>query len=339
MKNKKAWTYTIAEIGQAHDGSLGILHSYIEALATTGVDAVKFQMHIAEAESSEYETFRIPFSYQDATRFDYWKRMSFSPKEWKGIKDHCEDLGLDFICSPFSIAAVEVLEELGTKCYKIGSGEVSNHLMLRRIAETGKPIILSSGMSDFEEIQSAVDFLKPYENDLTILQCTTSYPTKPDQIGLNVIAELQNRFKGIPIGFSDHSGQIYACLAAATLGARVLEFHVVFDKQMFGPDATSSLTINEVDELVRGVKFIETALENPIDKANKDTFSKERKIFGKSLAINKKLSAGHQISFDDLESKKPADFGIPANEFESVIGKQLNKNLNKYDFLNWEDLQ
>ena len=208
----------IAEIAQVHDGSLGTAHAYIDALAETGVDAVKFQTHIAEAESSVHEPFRVKFSKQDATRYDYWKRMSFSPDQWKGLKDHCEDKNLEFISSPFSNAAVDLLEELGVKRYKIGSGEVSNWLMLEKIAKTGKPIMLSSGMSSWDEMDATVEFLRAFGNPLSILQCTTAYPTRPDQWGLNVISQLKERYK-LPVGFSDHSGEIFACSAAAALGA------------------------------------------------------------------------------------------------------------------------
>src|SRR5690606_28216777 len=133
----------IAEIGQAHEGSLGIAHSYIDALSKTGVDAVKFQVHIAEAESSEFEPFRIKFSTQDKTRFDYWKRMEFSLEQWQELKSHCEEAGVEFMVSTFSYAAVDLLDRLEVKRYKIGSGEVGNFLMLEKIAETGKPVILS----------------------------------------------------------------------------------------------------------------------------------------------------------------------------------------------------
>jgi N,N'-diacetyllegionaminate synthase len=182
--------FTIAEIGQAHDGSLGILHSYIDALSSTGLSAIKFQTHLAEAESSEYEPFRVNFSYVDETRFDYWKRMQFSINQWKEIKDHCDHVGLEFMSSPFSLAAVDLLEELDMRRYKIGSGEVTNLLMLEKIAKTGKPIILSSGMSSYSEIYNAVSFLESFGNEVSILQCTTSYPTPYEKLGLNVISEL-----------------------------------------------------------------------------------------------------------------------------------------------------
>ena len=137
----------IAEIGQAHDGSVGILHSYIDAVAETGVDAIKFQTHIADAESSALEPFRKKFSYVDKTRFDYWKRMELTLDQWKEVKQHCDDAGLEFISSPFSCAAVDLLEALNVQRYKVGSGEITNHLLLEKIAATGKPVIISSGPS------------------------------------------------------------------------------------------------------------------------------------------------------------------------------------------------
>ena len=177
----------IAEIAQAHDGSLGILHSYIDALAESGVDAIKFQTHIAEAESSAFEQFRVPFSYVDKSRFDYWKRMEFSLDQWREIKAHCDSKGIEFMSSPFSNLAVDWLEEIGISQYKIGSGEVSNLLLLERIAKTQKPVILSSGLSDWEELEMAIDFLKNKEVDVSVLQCTTAYPFPPERWGLNMI--------------------------------------------------------------------------------------------------------------------------------------------------------
>ncbi len=336
MNNKS--TFIIAEIGQAHDGSLGVLHSYIDAVATTGVDAIKFQTHIAEAESSIHEPFRVNFSYEDKTRYDYWHRMSFTKEQWIGIKKHCDEVGLEFMSSPFSQAAVGLLEEIGVKRYKIGSGEVNNFLMLEKIAKTGKPIILSSGMSSLSELDQAVEFIQSFGNELTILQCTTSYPTPPERIGFNVIPQLIERYPNVTVGLSEHTSKIYTGIAAVAIGARVLEFHVVFDKRIFGPDATSSLTIDETKQLVEGVRFTETALQNPIDKSDNSSYLSLKKIFEKSLAINKDLPEGHLITFDDLEAKKPANYGIAASKFRDVIGKKLNKSLKQYDFLTDADL-
>lgn len=324
--------FLIAEIGQAHEGSLGIAHSYIDALAETGVNAVKFQTHIAHAESSIHENFRINFSYEDQNRFNYWKRMEFSFDQWVGLKKHCEEKGLEFISSPFSIAAVNLLEKLNVTRYKIGSGEVTNFLMLEKIALTGKPVILSSGMSNWDELDKAVDFLKRYNVDLTILQCTTAYPTKPEQWGLNIIEDLKQRYKS-PIGFSDHSGEIFACLAATTLGAEVLEFHVVFDKKMFGPDSIASLDLNQIKTLVEGVHQIKRSLNEKIDKSVNIQYTHLKEIFEKSLAVNKDLQKNHIITKNDLEAKKPKNFGISASNYLDVIGKKLSKPIKAWDFL------
>ena len=330
--------FIIAEIGQAHEGSLGILHSYIDALASTGADAIKFQTHIAEAESSIHEPFRVKFSYEDDTRYDYWNRMSFTRNQWVEIKKHCEEKGLDFLSSPFSQAAVDLLEDIGMEQYKIGSGEVNNFLMLEKIAKTGKPILLSSGMCSFEELDAAVHFIERFGNELTIFQCTTSYPTPAERIGLNVIGEMKKRYPGHRIGLSEHTGKVATGIAAVTLGAEVLEFHVVFDRRMFGPDASSSLTIDEVSELVSAVRFLEKAQQNPIDKNDLTPYTGLKKIFEKTLAVNKDLPEGHEISFDDLEAKKPAQQGITAGEFKKVIGRKLKHSKSKYDFLKPEDL-
>jgi len=329
--------YIIAEIGQAHDGSLGVLHSYIDALAETGVDAIKFQTHIAEAESSVHEPFRVNFSYEDSTRYDYWKRMEFSVDQWKAIKLHCDQAGLDFISSPFSNAAVDLLEDVGVKSYKIGSGEVSNFLLLEKVARTKKSIILSSGLSSYDDIENAINFLAPFGNDVSVLQCTTKYPTQAKDIGLNIISEMKNKFN-LKVGLSDHSGEIFPSLAATSLGANILEFHAVFDKRMFGPDSESSLEIDKIIELVKGVRFIESSLGNKIDKNDLNDKKDLKKMFGKSLAVNKDLDQDSIITFDDLEAKKPEGYGIPAMSYQKVIGKKLNKKLVCWSFLNEDDL-
>ena len=328
----------IAEVAQAHDGSLGAAHAYIDAVAGTGIGTIKFQVHIAEAESSEYEPFRVNFSREDATRFDYWQRMQFTPEQWAGIKVHCEEKGLEFLASPFSIAAVELLENVGVRRYKIGSGEVGNLLMLDRIARTGKPMILSSGLSTFDDLDRTVAFLTPHGNALSVLQCTTSYPTPPEKIGLNVIAELKSRY-GLPVGLSDHSGTIFPAIAAVALGAELVEFHVVFDRHSFGPDASSSIEIRELGELVRGVSCVAQALAFPMDKNQLSGSPELRRIFGKSLAVNADLPAGHVLGVQDLESKKPGDRGIAAAEFERVVGLRLRRPLRRWDFLTDADLE
>ena len=329
--------FIIAEIAQAHDGSLGMAHAYIDAVAKAGCDAIKFQTHIAAAESSIYEPFRVKFSKQDATRLDYWKRMEFTLEQWLELKQHCDEVGVEFMSSPFSNVAVDLLEQIGVKRYKVGSGEVNNLVLLEKIAQTGKPVIVSSGMSSLEELDNTIAFLRDRNVDVSVMQCTTAYPTNPEEYGLNVISLLKNRYQ-ISVGFSDHSSSIEACIAAVALGAEFLEFHVVFDKDMFGPDAKASLTLNETSQLVKAIKNVAIALQNPIDKSDNSKFTELKGIFEKSLAINKNVEHGHIIRFEDLETKKPKGYGIDASLFQGVIGKRLNKDLNQWSFLNWDDL-
>ena len=169
------------------------------------------------------------------------------------------------------------------------------------------------------------------------MQCTTAYPTKPEQYGLNVISELKERYN-VPVGFSDHSSKIATGIVAVALGAEILEFHVVFHRSLFGPDAVASLTLEETKQLVEAVNEISLAQNYPIDKNKNESFGELKAIFEKSLAINKDLPLGHSITFDDLESKKPKGFGISAEKFNEVIGKKLKTNKSKWDFLNEEDL-
>jgi N,N'-diacetyllegionaminate synthase len=331
-------TEIIAEIAQAHDGSLGILHSYIDAVAKAGVDTVKFQMHIADAESSAFEPFRVNFSYVDKTRFDYWKRMEFTFDQWQEIINHCNEKKINFLCSPFSIEAVNNLEKLGATRYKIASGEILNKLMLSKIAATKKPVLISSGMSNYEELDHAINFLKDHTSQLSVFQCTTAYPTPAEQVGLNVISELKSRYN-LPVGLSDHSGEIYPSLAAVSLGASLIEVHAVFDKEMFGPDAKSSLNMQQLGQLVEGIRFLDRALQNPVNKNDTEKYTSNKIIFGKSLAVNRDVQLGDYVLLEHLESKKPGDKGIPAAEFEKIVGKKYRTNLSKGVFINYSDIE
>ncbi len=329
--------FIIAEIAQSHDGSIDRAHNYIDALKGTGVDAIKFQVHIADAESSIYEPFRIQINTIDKSRYDYWKRMEFTKEQWQELKEHCENSGFEFIASPFSNTAVNLLEEIGVNKYKVGSGEVTNLLLLQKIAITGKPILLSSGMSSWDEIDQAIQFLEKFNVNLSLMQCTTSYPTKPENYGLNIISEMKNKYT-FPIGYSDHSAQIETCIAAITLGAQIVEFHVKLDENQVGPDATSSLTISQTKVLVKSLRNISKAMLHPVDKSKNQQFTELKNIFEKSLALNKSMKAGEYITFNDLEAKKPKGYGIDASRFQDVIGKPLKKDKKQWEFLTLDDL-
>ena len=302
-------TLVVAEIGQAHDGSLGILHSMVDTAAASGVDAVKFQVHIADAESSPLEPFRVRFSPVDATRFDYWRRMELPEAEWRRLKEKCDGLGVEFLATPFSNAAVDLLERIGVGRYKVGSGDIANPLLLAHLAATGKEVILSTGLGTIDDIDRAVELFSSRSVPFALLQCTTRYPTAADEVGLPWIGRLRERY-ACPVGLSDHSGTIYAGLAAATLGAALVEVHVTFDRRMFGPDSRASLTFDELEQLVKGIRFIETANRGTVEKAMTEETERLRRMFGKALAVNRDMAAGETLTAADLEGKKPADGGM-----------------------------
>lgn len=330
--------FIIGEVAQAHDGSLGMAHAFIDAIATAGADAVKFQTHIAEAESSLEEPWRVRFSPQDDSRFDYWKRMEFSEDQWRGLKEHAEQRGLVFLSTPFSEQAVALLDDIGMPAWKIASGELNNPMLLDRIAETGKPILLSTGMSPFSEIDRAVNMLCSKSCSLAVMQCTSSYPTPPEKLGLNLLAEYRERY-ACPVGLSDHSGTIFAGLAAATLGADLLEVHVTLSREMFGPDVVASVTTGELAKMVEGVRFIERARANPINKeAIALEFDGLRQIFTKSLFAAEELPAGTYLKRSHLSAKKPGT-GIPVDQIDQVVGRRLVVDVKRGRMLNLNDLE
>ncbi len=329
--------FIIGEIAQAHDGSLGMAHAYIDAIAGAGADAVKFQTHIAEAESSPQEPWRVKFSRQDETRFDYWKRMEFTREQWFGLKEHAEQVGLVFLSSPFSLQAADLLDALGMAAWKVASGEISNHPLLERMVATGRPILLSTGMSPLAELDSAVAVVRAFSCPLAVMQCTSSYPTPAEKIGLNMLGEYRQRY-ACPVGLSDHSGALYAGLAAVTLGADLLELHVTMSREMFGPDVIASVTTSELAQLVEGVRFIERARAHPVCKDTLATeFGDLRAIFMKSLFLVDNLAAGTEIEARHLAAKKPGT-GIPSQAINKILGRKLARDVKRGHLLKLDDL-
>jgi N-acetylneuraminate synthase len=316
--------FVIAEIAQSHDGSLGLAHAYIDAVANAGADAVKFQTHIAAAESTLDEPWRLQFSRQDASRYDYWKRMEFSVEQWHGLKKHADDRSIEFLSSPFSVQAVDLLLQVGVTAWKVASGEISNSPLFGSILATGLPVILSTGMSPLCEIDNAAQLVKDRGVMLTVLQCTTAYPCPAEKIGINLIPFFRKRY-GCRVGLSDHSGTIYPGLAAATLGIDTLEVHVTLSREMFGPDVPASITTAELKQLVEGVRFIEKMIANPV---NKDALASEmgpfRDLFTKSIVARYDLPAGTVLEDHHLTTKKPGT-GIPASRLKEIIGKTLQR--------------
>lgn len=332
-----AHCFIMAEVAQTHEGSLGQAFAFIDAVAASGADAIKFQTHIADAESTPAEPFRVKFSRQDATRYDYWKRMEFTPAQWQALAGYATSKGLVFLSSPFSQEAVELLDPL-VPAWKVGSGEVNNLPLLETMAKTGKPVLLSSGMSTWAELATSVALLESYHVPIVLFQTTTQYPTPPEYLGLNVLQEMRQLFQ-CPVGLSDHSGHIAAGLAAYTLGARFLEVHVTLSPWMFGPDVSSSLTVEGLKELVSGVRFLENAMRHPVSKdAMAQQLGELRQMFCKSVVPRRDLPAGTLLQSGDLTVKKPG-LGIPAEQLSLLYGKRLKRNLVRDEFFSLADIE
>jgi len=329
--------FIVAEVAQAHDGSLGFAHAYIDAVARAGANAIKFQTHIAAAESTLGEPWRVKFSRQDATRYDYWKRMEFTKEQWHGLKKHADERGLKFLSSPFSVEAVELLTRVGVAAWKIASGEVSTVPMFERMVATRLPIFLSTGMSPLSEIDAAVELIKVRGVPLTVMQCTSSYPCPPEKIGLNLLPFFSERYN-CGVGLSDHSGTIYPGLAAATLGIEVLEVHVTLSHEMFGPDVPASVTSGELRQLVDGIRFIEKMKANPVDKdAIANEMAPLRNLFTKSVVVRTDLPVGTILREEHVTAKKPGT-GIPASRLSEVIGRTLRQSVQADHLLQEADL-
>ena len=312
----------IAEVGSVHDGSFGNACKLVEAAAACGVDAVKFQTHIAEAET--LASAPSPGYFTAEPRIAYFERTAFTPEQWHELKSVCDRNQVTFLSSPFSLEAVALLEDVGAESYKIPSGEVTNLPLLERVAATGKPCLLSSGMSDWAELGRAVEVLRA-GGPLTVLQCSSLYPCPAEQVGLNVLGELRTRY-GTAVGYSDHSRGLTAAVAAVALGATVIEKHFTFSRLMYGSDASNATEPAAFARLVEMIRECEAMLAHPVDKDETTAYREMKRIFEKSVVTAGPIAAGTVLTATDLAFKKPGD-GISAARYRELVGRRAARDL------------
>lgn len=322
----------IAEIGSVHDGSFGNARKLIEEAASAGADVVKFQLHIFEEES--LVSAPNPSYFKDETRKDYFNRIAFTKDQWVDLKKISEDVGVGFLVSPFSIKAIEILEDIGVNEYKVASGEVSNLPLLERLKNTKKQVILSSGMSTWKEIDDAFCVFDG-SNKLTILQCSSLYPCPNENVGLNVISEMKTRYQA-DIGYSDHTLGFSASVAAAALGATTIEKHVTFSKKMYGSDAYHSMEFDDFRLFCSMVKDVWNINMHPVDKDDTELYINTKKIFEKSIVASIDIEKGTIIDQSMMDFKKPSN-GICASQYKKLIGKKLLVSVNKDHVFSMED--
>jgi N-acetylneuraminate synthase len=311
----------IAEIGNNHDGSIRQAEQLIDAAADVGVDAVKFQTHIAEAEMLPSTPTPPHF---DEPRYAFTQRMELSLDDHVRLKERAERRGLIFFSSPFSVEAVEMLERVGVELYKVASGEVTNPPLLEAIAATGKPALVSSGMSGLDEVRAAVETLRAGGCDVLVLQCTSAYPCPPERVDLRAMVALGEQLQ-CPVGLSDHTADVWTSVAAVALGAVAVEKHFTLSKRLYGPDHHASLEPEQLAQLVRGVREVEAALGSA-EKVHDPSLDPVRATFEKSVVTRRAVPAGAVIGAADLTTKRPGT-GIPAVRLGDVVGRVAARDL------------
>ncbi len=327
-------TQVICEVGMNHDGSFGNALRLTDSAAECGADAVKFQCHIAEAETTPNAP--NPPYFKSESRYRYFQRTAFTLEQWKELIAYCRTKKIEFLCSPFSEEAVDLLEKIGMERYKIPSGEVTNLPLMERIARTRKPVLLSSGMSNWAELDRAVAVFQKAKNPFMLLQCTSEYPCSYDRVGLNVMLEMTDRYQ-VPVGLSDHTLSNYASFAAVTLGAVVIEKHMTFSRWMFGSDAKHSLEPAEFRDMVQGIRAIDGILQSPVNKDDVDSLREMKQVFQKSVVATVDIAAGTKITPTMVAVKKPGT-GIPAARIHEVVGRTTGRFIQKDTILLETDL-
>jgi N-acetylneuraminate synthase len=325
--------FVIAEAGINHNGSYKIAKKMIEIAKKTGVDCIKFQTHITNEEM--LKTNIRPGNISKKTLWDIIKKCELTEQEEFKLNQYAKKRKIIFLSTPFSIAAIERLEKLRIPAYKIGSGEITNMPFLKHIAKKGKPIILSTGMSEMEEIKSSVKIFTKLKIPIAVLQTTSAYPANYKDINLGVIEKFSQIFK-IPIGISDHSLGIYTALGAVAKGASIVEKHFTLDKNMEGPDQKISLNPVELVELVKGCKAVKLALGN-----TKKILKEEEPIlqFARESVVTKyNIKKNEVFTENNITTKRPNTGEIPAKDFFKIIGKKAKKNIPKSKQISYRDI-
>lgn len=320
-------TFIIAEAGVNHNGDLEIAKKLIDVAAAAGADAVKFQTFQAEkvvCKTAKKAAYQMETTDQAETQFDMIKKLELTKPMHEELMARCDEKGILFLSTPFDIGSIRMLVELGLPMFKIPSGEITNLPYLREIARQKKPVILSTGMSDLEEVRAAVAVLRGGgAKDITLLHCNTQYPTPVLDVNLLAMVKMREEF-ALPVGYSDHTPGIEIPIAAAALGAAVIEKHFTLDKNMEGPDHKASLELHELKQMVEGIRKIELALG---DGKKRVTESEKGnvEIVRKSIVAAADIKKGEAFTERNLTTKRPGT-GISPMRWDEVIGTIAKKN-------------
>lgn len=317
--------FIIAEAGVNHNGHLKLARKLIDAAAEAGADAVKFQTFKAESlvsRSAPKAAYQIRATGKKASQLEMLKKLELDSRGHKELSIYCEKKKIMFLSSPFDLEAINLLDELGLAIFKIPSGEITNLLYLRKIGSLKKKVILSTGMADLGEIEDALEVLTEAgtpKDYITVLHCNTEYPTPMEDVNLQAMLTIRDAFK-VRVGYSDHTAGSEVAIAAAAMGASVLEKHLTLDRDMSGPDHKASLEPGELAKMITAIRNIEKALGDGIKKPSLSE-SKNKQIARKSIVALRRIKKGEIFSDKNITVKRPG-FGISPMNWDSIIGKR-----------------
>lgn len=336
-KGGEGGIFIIAEAGVNHNGDVVLARKLIDAAVAAGADAVKFQSFRADslvtqqALKAEYQTRNLGDS--QLSQYEMLKALELKPEDFIFLKEYCDKKGILFMATPFDHESVDFLEGLVDR-YKVSSGDCTNLPLLRQIASKKKQVILSTGMADLKEVRLAVETLKDCAP--TLLHCTTNYPCPMEEVNLKAMFTLKKEF-GLPVGYSDHTNGIEIAIAAAALGAIVIEKHFTLDRAMKGPDHRASLEPDDLGRMVASIRNLEKAMGDGI-KAPRESELAIRNQARRSLVASRDLSSGTVLKKEDLDIKRPGT-GIPPEKIDLVIGRRTKRDLTKDELLSLEALE
>lgn len=319
--------YIIAEAGVNHNGDINIAKRLVDAAATAGADAVKFQTFQAQnlvCKSAKKAEYQLETTEQSETQYQMLKKLELTEEMHRELISYCNAQGIQFLSTPFDVNSVELLERYQIPIMKIPSGEITNYPYLKKIGSTKKKVILSTGMSTLDEVKSAVKVLQDNgTTDIVVLHCNTEYPTPMSDVNLRAMVTLQKEL-GLNVGYSDHTNGIEAAIAAVALGACVIEKHFTLDRTMEGPDHKASLEPGELRAMIAAVRNVERALGDG-EKRPSDSEKRNIVIVRKSIVAKRDIAIGETLSEENITTKRPGT-GISPMEWNNVIGKTATRN-------------
>jgi len=325
--------FIVAEAGDNHMGKIEDAIEMCRLAKLAGASCIKFQHHLPDEEMLK----DIPMSDNfEEPLYDFLVKNALKLEDHIKIKDYCQKIGIKYLCTPFSFKAAVELNSIGVDFFKIGSGEMTDHASLEEISKIGKPIILSTGMSTLDEIESTYNFMKKQKVEFAFTNCVSEYPPNYEDINLGVIKTLKEKYEDILIGHSDHSPDIYTCIASVIYKPAIIEKHVILDKRIKGPDQSVSIDFNDLKCLCDGIRKVELA-----SGSIKSVHHREKQIREwafRSIVTIKPINKGEKFSKENIWTKRPGT-GIPSKEFNNIIGKEAENNIDENVLLKWEDVK